>query len=579
MSDAVAIALGAATPLGEGERALPIGGIGERARVAITDDATLRASGLARCAAARVAGERGPDAATELLFVALDACAARLDVASPRWRERRVGFVVGSSSGAMASAELAYQALAEGRAPSIAAARGLAYADPFLAARARLGLPLAREAHVLAACASSTIALGLAHAWLEDDTCDVVLAGGYDALTLFVAAGFSALLAVTASKPRPFTLERDGLALSEGAAIVALVRARDVPIAVAPLAVIAGFAMTTDAVHLTAPDREGASLSAAITVALERARVAPAEVGAIGAHATATPYNDGSEARAFARALPAGVAVHAPKAAVGHLLGAAGVVETMALARGLTDRVALPSAGEGTADPDAPARLTRVGTPSDASVAVKTSLAFGGVNAVLVLREGARVDEAPQSARRTPRVCATSASELAGSLDELATRAGVRVERLARLDPLSLVVVDAIAELAREVGRERIARAALVVGHDVATVATNATYWSRIAARGARFAEPRRFPYTSPNACAGEAALLFGIRGPTLAVGGAPGLASQAVDVARDLLAAGLVDEAIAVEATEASPAATALLAAFDEPPRPTHALARLLSA
>ena len=576
--DSVGIAFGAVSPLGSGHDALAWSPLGEPARVAITDDPALASLGLERRAAARAFDPTSLD--VDPLMLALDACVTRLDTVLPGWRSLRVGFVIGTSSGAMRRAERAYAALASGHAPALEDARCLAYAAPFLDARARLGLPLTREAHVLAACASSSVALGLAHMWLEGGDCDVVLAGGYDALSSFVATGFAALGAITASTPRPFQRERDGLALGEGGGVVALVRADQVPERAAPCLVVGGFSVMTDAVHLTAPDRTGGGLARAITDALARGETPADEVAAIGAHATATTYNDPSEARAFATTFgprATRMPVHAPKAALGHLLGAAGVIEALSLARGLDTGIFPPSAGEGTPDPDAPAMLIRVGTALAAEAAIKTSLAFGGVDSALLLRRSPRRSSA--RAFRTVIFGEVVAVDGLPPLDVLAQRAGVRVERLARLDPLSLVVVAAVAELAERVGRERLVDAALVVGHDVATVGTNAAFWARAIARGARLAEPRRFAYTSPNACVGEAVLVFGIRGASFAVGGAPGLVGQATSVARDLVAAGYADLAVAVDASEHSPAGEALAAAFDAPPPTTSAVARLLLA
>jgi 3-oxoacyl-[acyl-carrier-protein] synthase-1/3-oxoacyl-[acyl-carrier-protein] synthase II len=576
--DTVGIAFGALSPLGRGDGSLAWAPVGAPPRVAVADDARLAGLGLERRAAARALDPDDVDA--DPLATALDECVARLDVVLPGWRDRRVGLVLGTSSGSMRRAQLAYAALAAGRAPERDHARALAYGSPFLEARARLGLAPAREAHVLAACASSTVALGLAHDWLAGGGCDVVLAGGYDALSDFVATGFAALGAITASTPRPFQRERDGLALGEGAGVVALVRAEDAPQGAPTCLVIGGFSAATDAVHLTAPDRSGEGLARAIRGALARSGTDASEIGLVGAHATATPYNDPSEARAFAAALGArsgGIPTHAPKAAMGHLLGAAGVVETLSLARGLETGVAPPSAGEGTPDPDAPAALVRVGTAIEAEAALKTSLAFGGVDAALVLRRSPR--RAIAGVRRSPSIADVIRIDGLPSLEALAARAATRPERLARLDVLSLIVVAAVAEVAARFGRERLAQAALVVGHDVATVATNAAFWARALARGPRLAEPRRFAYTTPNACVGEAALLFAIHGPTLAVGGAPGLSGQCLEIAGDLVAAGHADLAIAVEASESSAAGDALHAAFGGPPSTTSAVARVLVA
>ncbi len=550
--DAVALAWGAVTPLGEGDRALPRLEVGAPPEVAVADDAALRAWGLARSAVARVAGhEPGAGRAEALLLAALDECVRGLGRTWPDWRGRRIGLVLGTSSGGMPAAEAALEALAGGGRPGDAILRRASYGAPFAAARRALGVEPARSAQVLAACASSTFALGVARLWLELDVCDVVFAGGYDALTRFVATGFAALGAVTATLPRPFRLGRDGLALGEGAAVVALARAGDAPDVRGGLCV-GGFAASTDAAHLTAPDREGAGLEAALGRALEDAGLGAPDVGAFSAHGTATVLNDAAEARALERfwgAKAGAPRVHALKGSTGHMLGAAGVVEALAAARSLEAGVLPGSAGGGPIDPEAPAGVSDRAIALEASAALKSSLAFGGANAVLALRRrpSRRAARPPRATLEAPERGFASGPR---PLGELAARLGVSPDRLARSDSLTHLVLDALASLAERVGREALAGAGLVVGHDIATVATNEAFYRRVAERGPRAAEPRKFPFTSPNVCAGEAAIVFGLRGPSLSLGGEPGERPGAFELARELVAGGLCPACVAIEVT-----------------------------
>jgi 3-oxoacyl-(acyl-carrier-protein) synthase len=582
--DAVALAWGAITPLGAGELALPRLEVGAPPAIAVRDDEALRAWGLGRPAVGRAGGyDAGEARAEALLLGALDSCVRGLDRALPGWRGRRVGLALGTSGGGMPAAELAIEALARGDRPGEALLRRATYGAPFAAARRALGVTPARSEQVLAACASSTFALGVARLWLELGLCDVAFAGGYDALSRFIATGFASLGAVTPTVPRPFRLGRDGLAVGEGAAVVALVRAGDAPARGARLC-IGGFAASTDANHVTAPDREAVGLASAFEGALDDAGLKADEVGAFSAHGTATVFNDASEARglgrllgAKARALPA----HAFKGTTGHLLGAAGVVEALAMAEMLEAGVLAGSAGGGALDPEAFVNVSDRAVPLEAGAALKSSLAFGGVNAVLALRR-----RPSKLAARPPRALPVDAPERGCAsgprpIAELASRLGISPDRLARSDALTHVVLDAIAALAEQVGREAFAGAGLVVGHDVATVSTNEAFFRRVAERGPRAAEPRRFPFTSPNACAGEAAIVFGLKGPSLAVGGEPGERAGALELAREMVAGGLCPACLAVDVSAPPSALGGLLWGAAGLPEPSEgvAVARLVRA
>ena len=201
--------------------------------------------------------------------------------------------------------------------------------------------------------------------------------GGFDAVSTLVAAGFEVLRATTASPPpRPFRLGRDGMALGEGAAIVAL---RPSHLAPNARVHVTGFAATSDAVHLTAPDRTGRGLAFAATRALTEAGLA--RVDLVSPHGSATPFSDAAEAQALATALPGtarDVVIHPFKAQIGHTLGASGALEALACVDALTRGLYPAAAGEGDLDPDAHATLvdvTRAGSPR---TGLKLSAAFGG---------------------------------------------------------------------------------------------------------------------------------------------------------------------------------------------------------
>jgi 3-oxoacyl-[acyl-carrier-protein] synthase II len=552
VSDVGIVAFGAVSALGEGAAAVAAGEPGSTARLGIARDAELASAGLARPFAARAAIPEGTtDRATTLLERALHACATSLDGAWPAWRHSRVGLVLGTSSGGMRAAEAAFARIARGE--PVGDAEAATYFGPFARGARALGLRLDPAMLVLGACASSAFAVGLGARWLDRGECDLVLAGGFDEVTVFVAAGFAALRATTGSPPpRPFRAGRDGMALGEGAAVVALVPERI--LRAAPLrarAYVTGFGASCDAAHLTAPDREGRALARAAASALHEA--GHPHVDLVSPHATATPFNDPAEAHAIAGILREHApVVHPFKAQVGHTLGAAGALELLTCVDAI-ERGVLPAvAGEGAIDVEPTVRLldrVAAGTPR---VGLKLSSAFGGANAALV------VSAAPGAARHARPVYVTPAVHVPSELetDELASLTGVAPDRLARTDGLVLLALAAVARL--RASGVALDGAGVVVGSALATLETNAVFAARIRERGARAAEPRRFPYTSPNAVAGECSIAFGLTGPGFSVGGGMHAAIEALAAAAVLVGAGDADRMVVVAADEVGPTARA---------------------
>jgi 3-oxoacyl-[acyl-carrier-protein] synthase II len=380
---------------------------------------------------------------------------------------------------------------------------------------------------------------------------------------VFVASGFEVLRAVcTDGAPRPFRAGRDGLALGEGAAVMALVRADDASLgagARAPLGYVAGFGATCDAVHLTAPDRDGKGLARAAEQALADAGRPRIEL--VSAHGTATVFNDASEAHALAAVLGerlGEVPVHALKGGIGHTLGGAGALETLAALRAMKARVAPASAGAGPIEGGV--RVLERAEAHEARAALKLSAAFGGANAALVLRRDA--DASAGGAARAPRQVFVSRAvavidDLGAASDahELAATTGYSEDKLARADGLVRLTIGAVVrlrELLAAAGQGTLDGAGILVGHGLATIDTNALYLARIRQAGASRGEPRRFPYTTPNAPAGECAVALGLTGPAFAVGGGPHGGLEALAVAADLVRGGIAERVVVVGVDEA---------------------------
>jgi 3-oxoacyl-[acyl-carrier-protein] synthase-1/3-oxoacyl-[acyl-carrier-protein] synthase II len=566
-TDAAIIAVGAASGLGLGEGAYRAAFAGEPARAVLREDPALREAGLLRPFAARAPDDlgvaSGPDRAADLLRAALGQALSALAAARPGFRDERVGIAVATSSGGMLGAERFFAARAAGEVtPELA--RSATYFAPLDVALEEAGLgAAARCTQILAACAASAIAVGMGLRWLDRGACDVVLAGGYDGVSVFVAAGFEALRATTASRPRPFRVGRDGMSLGEGAGMVALVRGDDVRGA-RVVGRIAGFGGSNDAVHITAPDRTGQGLARAGAAALADAGLAAAEVDLVSAHATSTPFNDAMESRAIA-ALFAGAAapvVHPFKAQIGHTLGAAGVLEALAAVDALTRGVAPAAAGgeDGAAlDPDAAACLLDRGEARPLRAALKLAAAFGGTNAALALAPPGRPSTRPDRPLRAVHLRAAASVESV-ELAVLSAATGVAVDRLGRVDRLCRLGLAATAALAEQVGRDALAGAGIVAGQALATLDTNDAYDARRRARGARFVDPRAFAATSPNALVGECAIVFRLTGPSFSVGAGLDAGIEALAAAAELVAAGDADRVLVVAADDAGPAARALL-------------------
>ncbi len=243
------------------------------------------------------------------------------------------------------------------------------------------------------ACASGAMALGAAMEAVRSGEVDVAVAGGADSLCLLTYSGFNSLRSVDEAQCRPFRRDRQGLSLGEGAGMVVLeglerAEARGLK----PLAELAGYGASCDAHHMTAPHPEGDGALAAMTAALADAGLNTQDVTAVNAHGTGTPHNDQAEAsalrRLFGRRLQE-VPVTAPKGALGHILGAAGALETVATVVAINQGTVFPTAGPDDADPELGIDLVVAESrpqPRDTQVWISTNFAFGGANAALVIR-------------------------------------------------------------------------------------------------------------------------------------------------------------------------------------------------
>jgi len=243
---------------------------------------------------------------------------------------------------------------------------------------------------VASACASATHAIGLAFHMVRSGAVTCAVTGGADAcITFGTMKGWEAMRVMAPDTCRPFSRDRKGLVIGEGAAIVVLesldhARRRSATI----LGEIVGFGMSSDAYDLTSPDEGG--MVRALTGALADGGVSAQDIQYVNAHGTGTAANDETETRAIKRVFgphSATLAVSSNKSMLGHALGAAGGLELVATLMGMREGIAPPTMNY--LGPDPACDLDYVpneARPLRIDAALSSSFAFGGLNAVLVAR-------------------------------------------------------------------------------------------------------------------------------------------------------------------------------------------------
>ncbi|HEV7212742.1 MAG TPA: beta-ketoacyl-[acyl-carrier-protein] synthase family protein [Blastococcus sp.] len=264
---------------------------------------------------------------------------------------------------------------------------------------AAVGLAIGAKGGVhapVSACASGAEAVRWGLDLLRLDRADVVLVGGTEACVHpLPMAGFAAMRAMSTRNDeperasRPFDKGRDGFVLGEGAAALVLERGDAAKARGAQIyARLAGAGGTADGYDLVAPHPEGEGASRAISAALRDAGLTPADIGHVNAHATSTPVGDTAEAAAIRSSLGEHVLVTATKSQTGHLLGAAGALESVFTILALRDQIVPATANLDDPDDDAAVQALDIvrGEPRRAtfSAAVNDSFGFGGHNIALV---------------------------------------------------------------------------------------------------------------------------------------------------------------------------------------------------
>jgi len=253
---------------------------------------------------------------------------------------------------------------------------------------------------VATACATGNHAIGDAFRIIQRGEAETMLAGGSEAaITHMGFGGFCALKALSAGYNdhpekacRPFDKNRDGFVMGEGAGVVILEEAERAKKRGAKIyCELAGYGMSGDAYHMTAPDPEGEGGVRCMMASLKDAGMKPAEVDYINAHGTSTLYNDKIETLAIKKVFGSHakkLAVSSTKSVTGHLLGAAGGVELIATALCIKEGIIPPTINYETPDPDCDLDyVPNKPRAAKVNVAMSNALGFGGHNATLVVRK------------------------------------------------------------------------------------------------------------------------------------------------------------------------------------------------
>ena len=321
-----------------------------------------------------------------LAWLALQDAAFRqeLDATILRHGPQRVGLVLGTSTGGIRSTEQAYARRREtGVWPADFRYRGSHSLDALCRFNAEvLGLrgPLAT---ISTACSSSAKVFLTAQRWIAAGLVDAAVVGGVDSLCLSTLHGFDALQLLSRGICRPFDAARDGISIGEAAGFVLLGRA---PAAVS----LVGGGESSDAWHMSTPHPEGLGAQDAMRMALAAAQLAPADIGYVNAHGTATLANDRSEAAALVAVFGEhGVPTSSTKGVTGHALGAAGIVEAIITMQVLERQVLPPTAN--LAEADAALAVDLITAPRSATVryAMSNNFGFGGSNCTLIFGRSA----------------------------------------------------------------------------------------------------------------------------------------------------------------------------------------------
>ena len=500
--------------------------------------------------------------AAEEAFAAADA--GRADIAP-----ERLGVVMGTCNAGLLSGERWYLALLAGETPEpglVALVPPQAIAETIAGAFGAQGPVLSVDT----ACAAGANAVGYGAELIRTGQADAVLAGGTDALSDVLIAGFNSLESLSPEPAAPYSKDRLGLSLGEGSGVLLLMREDLAEAAGMPLlAEVLGYGLSADGYHPTAPQPEGRGAARAIQAALRSAGVTGDDIAYVNSHGTGTAKNDPAETLATRRGLGSAadnVCVSSTKSMIGHLLGAAGAVEAIVTIKAIEEQLAPPTANFTEADADCDLDyVPNEARATDIPIALSNNFAFGGANASVVLARPHLRPEAPP-VPDLDRVVVTGVSALTAAGNDLEAvweafvdgrdctteEDGVRIARVEldpephlsrkdrrRMDRLGVFAVvgcklaleDAKVEVT-DGNRERIG---VIFGTGIGPMDTMEVFSRPLFEEGPTAANPAVFPNTVYNAAAGQVAIRLGAIGSTSTVTAGHAAGASAIAYGYDL--------------------------------------------
>lgn len=321
-----------------------------------------------------------------ILCAAVAQIRPQIDAAIARYGARRIGVVLGTSTSGVAEGQAALAAkLRDGAFPADFDYRCQELGAPSEFLRRLLGIDGPAWC-VSTACTASAKVFSSGRRLIASGRCDAVIAGGVDSLCHMTLNGFAALESIAAAHANPFSRNRDGINIGEGAAVFLMSREPG------PVCLL-GIGETSDAYHISAPDPQGRGAESAMRAALADGGIEPGGVDYLNLHGTATPQNDLMESHAVARVLGTTVPCSSTKPLTGHMLGAAGAAEAAFCWLLLTEPAPAPlppHVWDCEVDPAlAPLALcTGDDAPRHCEIVLSNSFAFGGNNACVALGRG-----------------------------------------------------------------------------------------------------------------------------------------------------------------------------------------------